>query len=148
MHLGGQGTSYHLQTRTKNGPTLVTHSYWLCWPTRESQLPYCGRQVLQVAGGFKMQEADNSLTIGFLHDLFAWFGVPDCVVNDNGTQFTSAEFEDFCNTFHVKHVTTPQSHRRLNGQAERFVVTLNRALRKHKEHRPTESENNYYRCII
>ena len=49
-----------------------------------------------------------AVTIGFLHEVFARFGLPDFGVSDNGTQFTLAEFKDFCNTFQVKHVTTPQ----------------------------------------
>ena len=68
--------------------------------------------------------------IGFLHELFARFGVVDCVVMDNATQFTSNELEHFCDTYQVKHITTPQYHPRSNGQAERFVDTLKRALRK------------------
>ena len=40
----------------------------------------------------------TAINIGFLHELFARFGVPDSVVSDNGTQFTSAGFKDFCNT--------------------------------------------------
>ena len=72
----------------------------------------------------------TAVTIGFLHELFARFGVPDCVVSDNDTQFTLAEFKDFCNTFQMKHVTTPQYHPRSNGQVERFVDTLKRALKK------------------
>ena len=69
-------------------------------------------------------------TIDFLHELFARFGVVDCIVSNNGTQFTSAEFKSFCSTFQVKHITTPQYHPRSNGQAERFVDTLKRALKK------------------
>ena len=30
----------------------------------------------------------TGITIGFLRELFAQFGVVDCVVSDNGSQFT------------------------------------------------------------
>ena len=69
-------------------------------------------------------------TIGFLHELFARFSVVDCVVSDNGSQFTSVEFKEFCEIFQIKHITTPQYHPRSNGQAERFVDTLKRAVKK------------------
>ena len=66
-------------------------------------------------------------TIGFLHELFARFGVVDCMVNDNGSQFTSVEFKEI---FQIKSITTPQDYPRLNGQAERFVDTLKQPLKK------------------
>ena len=69
-------------------------------------------------------------TIGFLHELFARFGVVDCVVTDDGSQLTSVEFEEFCEIFQIKHITTPQFHPRSNGQAERLVDTLKRTLKK------------------
>ena len=69
-------------------------------------------------------------TIGFLHELFARFGVVDCVVSDNGSQFTSVEFKEFCEISQIKHITTPQYHPRSNGQAECFVDTLKRAIKK------------------
>ena len=69
-------------------------------------------------------------TIGFLHELFARFGVVDCVVSDNGSQFTSVEFKEFCKIFQIKDITIPQYHPRSIGQAERFVDTLKRALKK------------------
>ena len=78
----------------------------------------------------RCKKPTTAVTIVFLHELFARFGVPDFVVSDNGTQFTSAEFKDFCNTFQVQHVTTPQYHPRSNGQVERFVDTLKRAPEK------------------
>ena len=69
-------------------------------------------------------------TIGFIHEQFARFGVVDCVVSDNGSQFTSVEFKEFFEIFQIKHITTPQYHLRSNGQGERFVDTLKRALKK------------------
>ena len=59
-------------------------------------------------------------TIGFLHELFVRFGVVDYVVSDNGRQFTSVKFKEFCQIFQIKHITTPQYHPRSNGQAECF----------------------------
>ena len=72
----------------------------------------------------------TNCTIGFLHELFARFGVVDCVFTDNGSQFTSNEFKQFCDTYQVKYITTLQYHPRPNIFVERFVDTLKRALRK------------------
>ena len=57
----------------------------------------------------------TNCTIEFLHELFARFGVVDCVVTDNVAQFTSSEFRDFCKTHQENHITTLQYHPRLNG---------------------------------
>ena len=81
-------------------------------------------------GSCILYKMPDGTTIGFLHEVFARFGVVDCVVSDNGTQFTSVEFKEFCEIFQIKHITTPQYHPRSNGQDERFVDTLQRALQK------------------
>ena len=49
----------------------------------------------------------TGVAITFLHELFARFGVVDCLVSNNGTQFTSSDFKEFCDTFQIKHITTP-----------------------------------------
>lgn len=43
-------------------------------------------------------------TISYLHELFAHFEVVDCLVSDNGTQFTSTDFKEFCEIFQIKHI--------------------------------------------
>ena len=72
----------------------------------------------------------TEVSITFLHELFARLGVVDCLVSDNGTQFTSSDFKEFCDTFQIKHITTPPYHPRSNGLTERFVDTLKRVLKK------------------
>ena len=50
----------------------------------------------------------TATTINYLHELFARFGVVDCLISSNATQFTSSEFKEFCETYQIKHITTPQ----------------------------------------
>ncbi|XP_055632916.1 uncharacterized protein K02A2.6-like [Toxorhynchites rutilus septentrionalis] len=72
----------------------------------------------------------TSTTTTFLRECFARFGIPTVIVSDNGSQFTSAEFRDFCEEFGIVHFRTAPYHPQSNGQAERFVDTLKRSLKK------------------
>ena len=82
---------------------------------------------------FRCKSPTTEFTIKNHHELFARFGVVGCLVSDNGTQFTSGDFKEFMEDFQVDHITTPTYHPRSNGQAERFLVTLKRALKKAKD---------------
>ena len=76
---------------------------------------------------FRCKSPTTDFTIKTLHGLFARFGVVDC------TQFTSEDFKEFMEDFLEDHITTPTHHPSSNGQAERFVDTLKRALKKAKD---------------
>ncbi|CAF3938147.1 unnamed protein product, partial [Rotaria sp. Silwood1] len=52
------------------------------------------------------------------------------IVSDNGNQFTSAEFTEFCTRNGIKHITTSPGHPQSNGQAERYVDIVKSALTK------------------
>ncbi|XP_040173675.1 uncharacterized protein K02A2.6-like [Anopheles arabiensis] len=79
---------------------------------------------------YKTTSTTTSATISMLRNIFARFGMPETLVSDNGPQFTSALFAEFCNSSGIEHITTAPFHLQSNGQAERFVDTLKRALRK------------------
>ncbi|KHJ92362.1 hypothetical protein OESDEN_07748 [Oesophagostomum dentatum] len=55
------------------------------------------------------------------------------IVSDNGSQFVSRKFAEFCNSNGIAHVRSPPFHPQSNGQAERFVDTFKRALQKLKD---------------
>ena len=69
-------------------------------------------------------------TVEMLRGLCSRFGMPNTIVSDNGRQFTSWEFEDFCNSNGIEHNRSPPYHPQSNGQAERFVDTFKRVLSK------------------
>ncbi|XP_065094663.1 uncharacterized protein K02A2.6-like [Ochlerotatus camptorhynchus] len=79
-------------------------------------------------------------TIEILRSLLVRLGMPETLVSDNGTQFTSAEFAQFCLENGIDHVTTAPFHPQSNGQVERFVDTFKRADKKIQEGRRTIQE--------
>ncbi|KAA3675474.1 uncharacterized protein DEA37_0000888 [Paragonimus westermani] len=75
-----------------------------------------------------MSLASTSTTVTALGQLFSQFGVPESIVSDNGPQFTSMAFVNFCKAMGTELIHTPVYHPRSNGHVERFVDTFKRAL--------------------
>ena len=86
----------------------------------------------------QMKTITSMATICVLSKMFARYGFPETLVSDNGTQFTSAELERFCQTNSISHVRIPPGHPQSNGQAERFVDTFKRTIQKLKGEGVTE----------
>ncbi|XP_060095763.1 uncharacterized protein K02A2.6-like, partial [Heteronotia binoei] len=55
-------------------------------------------------------------------------GIPDTLVTDNGTAFTSREFREFTDRYLIRHIRSAPFHPATNGQAERMVRTTKEAL--------------------
>ncbi|XP_055603886.1 uncharacterized protein LOC129752121 [Uranotaenia lowii] len=79
---------------------------------------------------FETRSTTASTTIRFLTETFARYGVPETIVSDNGSQFASADFKVMCEKLGIIHIRTAPYHPQSNGQAERFVDTLKRSMRK------------------
>jgi transposase InsO family protein len=69
-------------------------------------------------------------TVAIIRKLCAQHGVPETIVSDNGTQFTSHEFWEFSKANAVSHILSSTYHPQSNGRAERFVDTFKRGLLK------------------
>ena len=72
----------------------------------------------------------SETTISTLRSIFATHGLPEMLVSDNGSSFTSAEFQDFIKRNGIRHVTSAPYHPASNGLAERAVQTFKDALKK------------------
>ena len=67
----------------------------------------------------------SQCTIQKLRSIFAIYGLPEVIVSDNGTSFTSSEFQNG-----IRHSTTAPYHPSSNGLAERAVRIFKEAMRK------------------
>ena len=62
-------------------------------------------------------------TVQQLRKIFATHGLPQMIVSDNGPQFVSEEFKEFCSSRGTQHNTIAPYHSRSNGEAERLMET-------------------------
>ena len=98
--------------------------------------PHLGKQFLIVVDAHSkypevvpVPSITSRQTVIALRKLWAQHGVPKTIVSDNGPQFTSREFKEFCST---KQSITSYHLRTIRRQwsAERFVDTFKRGLLK------------------
>ncbi|XP_055633639.1 uncharacterized protein K02A2.6-like [Toxorhynchites rutilus septentrionalis] len=79
---------------------------------------------------YRTRSTSTTKTLEMLDEIFARYGNPKTLVSDNGSQFVSARFKQFCEEAGITHLTIAPYHPQSNGQAERFVDTLKRGLKK------------------
>ena len=70
------------------------------------------------------------MSISKLRQTFAVLGQPITIVSDNGSCFTSDEFEQFCRANGIRQVKCSPYHPSSNGLAERDVQTVKAGLKK------------------
>ena len=76
---------------------------------------------------FKGRCATFQTTMDKMRSVFAVHGLPEVLVTDNGSVFTSAKFELFCA---IKHVTSSPYHPSTNRLAERAVQSLKDSVKE------------------
>ncbi|XP_065208399.1 uncharacterized protein K02A2.6-like [Planococcus citri] len=76
-----------------------------------------------------VKNEDAATVIRECTEIFSRFGYPSIIVSDNGTAFTSAEFQNFLKEKGIEHRTTAPFHPATNGQVERYNATFKKALK-------------------
>ena len=74
--------------------------------------------------------ATTTNTIAALRRAFSYFGLPEHLVTDNGSQFTSAEFQKFLKENDMEHTLTAPGQPATNDLAERYVGEFKDKLNK------------------
>jgi transposase InsO family protein len=67
--------------------------------------------------------------VAFLKSIVCRFGVPNHIITDNGTQFTSRIFQEYCEGIGTQLCFASVAHPRSNGQAERANAEILRGLK-------------------
>ncbi|XP_072171469.1 uncharacterized protein [Diadema setosum] len=99
--------------------------------------PFMGRMFLVLVDShskwmdvFPVYKATSSITIEKLRETFAIHGLPELIVTDNGSVFTSDEFQQFLQLNGIRHVRTAPFHPSSNGLAERAVQSFKAAMKR------------------
>ena len=130
------------QSNKGNPPKAPLHPWE--WPSRPwSRLhidhagPFHGKLFLIVVDAYSkwidvqiVPSTSAEATIAALRPIFSTFGLPQQLVSDNGTGFTSAQFQEFLSQNGVKQILTSPYHPSSNGLAERAVQTFKNSVSK------------------
>jgi transposase InsO family protein len=72
----------------------------------------------------------SAKAVEFIQEIMFRFGVPNNIITDLGSNFTSLEFFDFCKQRSIQIKYASMAHPRANGQVERANGMILDALRK------------------
>ncbi|XP_063960476.1 uncharacterized protein K02A2.6-like [Lytechinus pictus] len=78
----------------------------------------------------KLTSTSSRAVIAICKQQFARHGVPDEVITDNGPQYASAEFHQFCVEYGVTHKTSSPRYPQSNGKSEKAVQLAKNLLKK------------------
>ena len=64
-------------------------------------------------------------------DIIYWFGVPNCIITDHGTNFTKKKFLDFYDRYNIRIDWASVEQSCTNGQVERANGMILQGLKPH-----------------
>ncbi|KAG5863497.1 hypothetical protein JTB14_025530 [Gonioctena quinquepunctata] len=128
-----------LVSRPENHPPMARHSFpkgpWECLAIDlMGPLPN-QEQVLVVIDYYSryqsikfLRTTTSSVIIRHLEDLFCQLGIPKSIRADNGRQFSSQEFQDFCTRNNIQLIHTPPYWPQANGEVENMNKSILKRL--------------------
>jgi hypothetical protein len=88
------------------------------------------RQIHQMDRVKPIASLTSAKAMEFIQDIIFRFGIPNSIITDLGSNFTSLEFFDFCEQKNIQIKYASVAHPRANGQVERANGMILEALRK------------------
>ena len=76
---------------------------------------------------------DKDVTKFVWKNIICWFGIPQAIIADNGSQFNIIAFRNFCSELKIQNLYSIPRYSQSNGQAEATNKTLLTALKKRLE---------------
>jgi hypothetical protein len=73
---------------------------------------------------------DSTATINFIKSIVFRFGVPHSIITDNGTNFTSKEFKNYCESLGIKLKFAFVAHQKSNGQVKKANGLICNGIKK------------------
>ena len=74
--------------------------------------------------------ADAASVVSFIKGIVFRFGVPNSIVTDNGSNFTSREFKEYCEEVGIKLHFALVAHPQTNGQVEKANGIICNGIKK------------------
>ncbi|XP_013396158.1 uncharacterized protein K02A2.6-like [Lingula anatina] len=78
----------------------------------------------------ELNAATTTATINAIKYVFSCHGIPLKIRSDNGPQFSSCEFKQFCKVYDIEHMTSSPQYPGLNGEAERAIQIVKKMWKK------------------
>ena len=126
------------QTAHAKEPMIITETPERPWSKIAADLfEYQGNSYLLCVDYYskwievdKLDDLTSRNTISYLKSQFSRHGIPDQLITDNGSQFTSSEFNAFTKCYGFEHTTSSPHYPQANGEVERAVQTVKTLLKK------------------
>ncbi|XP_013412201.1 uncharacterized protein K02A2.6-like [Lingula anatina] len=78
----------------------------------------------------ELNAATTTATINAMKYVFSCHGIPLKIRSDNGPQFSSCEFKQFCKVYDIEHMTSSPQYPGSNGEAERAIQIVKKMWKK------------------
>ena len=65
-----------------------------------------------------------------MKSVFARYGIPKTIVSDNGPQYSSFQFQQFCKIYDISHDSSSPEHPKANGLPENTVKIVKYLLKR------------------
>ena len=77
-------------------------------------------------------QSNTNKVISLLKEMFSEHGIPEVLHSDNGPQYASAQFNDFCISWGISHETSSLHYPQSNGFAKACIKSVKHTLQRAK----------------